>query len=63
MSVNVYLLSMLFVRNGARVVIKTAFIHSFSVYGALGRIGSGSKTYFGNLRNSLFHGRQVDINQ
>lgn len=52
---NVYLLSKLFVRNGARMVIKTAFIHSFSIYRALGPIGSGSKTYFGNLRNSLFY--------
>ena len=42
-------------RNGARIVIKTAFIHSFNVYRALGPIGSGGKTYFGNLRNSLFH--------
>ena len=42
-------------RNGARVEIKTALIHSFNVYQALGPIGSGSKTYFGNLRNSLFH--------
>lgn len=55
MAMNVYLLSILFVRNEARVVIKTAFIHSFNVYRALGPIGSGSKTYFGNLRNSLFH--------
>ena len=55
MSMNVYLLSILFMRNGARVEIKTALIHSFNIYQALGPIGSGSKTYFGNLRNSLFH--------
>lgn len=47
MYVNIYLLNLLFVRNRGRVVIKTAFIHSFSIYLALGPRDLGGKTHFG----------------